>query len=225
MPETNEGTTGVEGLIDPDGNWLVDGASSLWEWFTKDNNAAGLSALIGAGVGYFEDTAQPKVGWQGEVPKYTAHREQLNYDKGPDYDPLAGAQGRRYFTDTFHGVTPENQQPMSSADAQAAMELQKGVLNNQYARGGIVSALNNPYKRGHTDGMSDELSAVIDNQQPAALSHGEMVIPADVVSHMGNGNSDAGAEQFYAMMDRVRQARTGSKKQGKQIDPNSFIPA
>ena len=94
-----------------------------------------------------------------------------------------------------------------------------------YNQGGIVNALQQTYLDGPTDGMADRVPATIDNQRPARLSHGEMVIPADVVSHMGNGNSEAGAQQFYDMMDRVRKARTGSEKQGKQINPNKFIPS
>ncbi|NDG33550.1 hypothetical protein EB118_26280, partial [bacterium] len=58
----------------------------------------------------------------------------------------------------------------------------------------------------------------------AALSDGEFVIPADVVSHLGNGNSNAGAKRLYEMMDRIRGARTGNAKQGKQINPNKFLP-
>jgi hypothetical protein len=92
------------------------------------------------------------------------------------------------------------------------------------AQGGIVNAMPRAYLNGSSDGMGDQVPAMIDNQRPASLSHGEMVIPADVVSHMGNGNSDAGAQQFYDMMDRVRKARTGNKQQGKQINPNKFIP-
>lgn len=92
------------------------------------------------------------------------------------------------------------------------------------AQGGIVNAMPPAYLNGQSDGMADQVPAMIDNQRPASLSHGEMVIPADVVSHMGNGNSDAGAKQFYDMMDRVRKARTGNKQQGKQINPNKFIP-
>jgi hypothetical protein len=80
------------------------------------------------------------------------------------------------------------------------------------------------YLRGETDGMEDKIPSNIDGVQPAKLSHGEFVIPADVVSHLGNGNSDAGAKQLYKMMDRVRQARTGTKKQGKQINPEKFTP-
>lgn len=80
------------------------------------------------------------------------------------------------------------------------------------------------YLQGETDGMADELRTSIDGKQPAALSHGEFVVPADVVSHLGNGNSDAGAKKLYSMMDKIRQARTGTKKQGKQINPDKFMP-
>jgi hypothetical protein len=72
--------------------------------------------------------------------------------------------------------------------------------------------------------MADKLPANIEGNQEARLSHGEFVIPADVVSHLGNGNSDAGAERLYSMMDKIRKARTGTKKQGKQINPNKFLP-
>ncbi|MDB0064316.1 hypothetical protein N9F47_03955 [Gammaproteobacteria bacterium] len=75
------------------------------------------------------------------------------------------------------------------------------------------------------DGMSDDIPAMIGNNQPAALSEGEFVIPADVVSHLGNGSSNAGSKQLYAMMDKVRKDRTGTEKQGNQIDPRRYMPA
>jgi hypothetical protein len=73
--------------------------------------------------------------------------------------------------------------------------------------------------------MSDSIPASIDGVQPAALADGEFVIPADVVSHLGNGSTKAGAGQLYAMMDRIRQARTGNKDQGKEIQPTKYLPA
>jgi len=92
------------------------------------------------------------------------------------------------------------------------------------AQGGLASvAPKGMYLGGSTDGMADEIPATIDNSQPAALSDGEFVIPADVVSHLGNGNSDAGAKELYEMMDRIRKARTGNPKQGRQIDPNKYL--
>ena len=81
------------------------------------------------------------------------------------------------------------------------------------------------YLGGPTDGMADLVPATIDGAQPAALSDGEFVVPADVVSHLGNGNSDAGAKQLYSMMDRVRTERTGTTKQGPEINPTKMMPA
>mgnify|MGYP003333150253 FL=1 len=92
------------------------------------------------------------------------------------------------------------------------------------ASGGILEAARGRYLQGTTDGMADQLNTSIDGRQPAKLSHGEFVVPADVVSHLGNGNSDAGAKKLYSMMDKVRQARTGTKKQGKQINPDKYMP-
>jgi Domain of unknown function (DUF4214) len=91
------------------------------------------------------------------------------------------------------------------------------------ARGGTTSP-RGTYLQGATDGMADKIPGTIDGIQPARLAHGEFVIPADVVSHLGNGNSDAGAQQLYKMMDKVRMARTGNKEQGKRINPNKFMP-
>ena len=94
------------------------------------------------------------------------------------------------------------------------------------AEGGLMSFAKGGanYLRGKTDGMADKLNTSIDNTQAAKLSHGEFVIPADVVSHLGNGNSDAGAEKLYQMMARIRKARTGNPKQGKRINPDKFMP-
>ena len=95
-------------------------------------------------------------------------------------------------------------------------------VNNPYgyAEGGYLSGGNVP-----GDGMSDSIPAMIGRGQQAALSEGEFVVPADVVSHLGNGSSNAGSKQLYAMMDQVRKDRTGTKKQGKEINPERYMPA
>jgi hypothetical protein len=72
--------------------------------------------------------------------------------------------------------------------------------------------------------MSDDIPATIADKQPARLADGEFVIPADVVSHLGNGSTEAGAKHLHGMMDKVRKARTGRKAQGKQINAAKFIP-
>jgi hypothetical protein len=98
--------------------------------------------------------------------------------------------------------------------------LQKGLFGLGYAAGGTPRFLS-----GGGDGMSDSIKANIEGTQEARLADGEFVIPADVVSHLGNGSSKAGAKQLYSMMDRVRKARTGNEKQGRQIKPNKLMPA
>jgi len=79
--------------------------------------------------------------------------------------------------------------------------------------------------KGPGDGMSDSIPANIAGKRPARLADGEFVIPADVVSHLGNGSTDAGAKQLYAMMAKVRKARTGSKAQGREINPRQYMAA
>lgn len=99
-----------------------------------------------------------------------------------------------------------------------------------YAQGdsvdtGIASMARGRYLQGPGDGMSDSIPAHIDGKQPARLATGEFVVPADVVSGLGNGDSTSGAKQLHSMMDRVRMDRTGTKKQGKQINPRKLMPA
>jgi hypothetical protein len=79
--------------------------------------------------------------------------------------------------------------------------------------------------KGPGDGMSDSIPAQIGRKQPARLADGEFVVPADVVSHLGNGSTDAGAKRLYSMMDKVRHARTGRKKQAPEVKTNKFLPA
>lgn len=77
---------------------------------------------------------------------------------------------------------------------------------------------------GNGDGMSDQIPGTIDGQQDVLLSDGEFVIPADVVSGLGNGSSDAGARQLEEMMAKVRASRTGTESQAPQIDPQRAMP-
>ena len=79
--------------------------------------------------------------------------------------------------------------------------------------------------KGPGDGMSDSIPATIGSKQPARLADGEFVVPADVVSHLGNGSTDAGAKRLYGMMDKIRKARTGKKKQAPEVKVNKFLPA
>jgi len=176
----------------------------------------GLAALTRKLGGGSEASSRP-TGYQGGIPQYTAVRQQLAMPNDPDRRP--GSAGRSYFSDITYAPRPAPAAPPAAA---AAVEQNPG---GGLAQGGLAYMARGRYLAGGTDGMADKIPANIDGKQEARLSHGEFVIPADVVSHLGNGNSEAGAQQLYGMMDRIRKARTGTTKQGRQINPNKFLPA
>lgn len=108
----------------------------------------------------------------------------------------------------------------------------RDVANFRFAKGGLANlggsyAAGGKLLRGGGDGMSDSIPAVIRGKKPqrAALADGEFVVPADVVSHLGNGSTEAGGRRLYAMMDRVRKARTGRKKQAPAVKAHKYLPA
>mgnify|MGYP003634805146 CR=1 FL=1 len=216
----------------------------LWDDLTKYAQTSGGKAaltlggglLIGGGaLGDFAQGEVPQVGYQGSIPEYDLEREVV-----PDtYDPnrRAGSGGQRYFTDAQYQpksatpATPMSAQGLAALNASnPAQERRPGGPRvpepvQQMAAGGITQLKKGQYLNGATDGMADKIPARIEGDQEARLSDGEFVIPADVVSHLGNGNSDAGAKVLKEMMSRVRKVRTGNEKQGKEIDPKKFLPA
>lgn len=171
--------------------------------------------------------------YKGGIPTYTATRAAVPQTYDPTRRP--GSMGQRYFSDVAYTAPAGAEAARQTAVAQAK-ELQAQNEAAEAARkareapvkkamGGLTTLAKGRYLRGETDGMEDKIPANIEGKQPAALSHGEFVVPADVVSHLGNGNSDAGAKRLYDMMDRIRMARTGSEKQGKQINANKYLPS
>jgi hypothetical protein len=130
--------------------------------------------------------------------------------------PMQGQQQQPVQPNNLYG-TPDQQMPNQ-------MNGGLGMLNNMNNTG-INSFAGGGYLKGDGDGMSDDIPATIDGQEPARLATEEFVVPADVVSHIGNGSSEAGAKRLYAMLDRIREARTGNPKQGKQINPDKYLPA
>ena len=147
----------------------------------------------------------------------------LNYERR---FAMGGDIGARYTSpdDTGNGDKVGAHQTVNMAPHYPMQGIGQG-----YAQGGLSDlggySDGGRMLKGPGDGMSDSIPASIENKRPARLATDEFVVPADVVSHLGNGSSDAGAKVLYSMMDRVRQARTGQKKQGKQINPNKFMPA
>jgi hypothetical protein len=98
-------------------------------------------------------------------------------------------------------------------------------MNDNFSRDEFYFNQGGYLETGMGDGVSDEIPASLDGQQDILLSENEFVIPADVVSGLGNGSSDAGAEKLYDMMDRVRKARTGTEKMGREITAERLMPA
>jgi len=110
---------------------------------------------------------------------------------------------------------------------EAKMPQVRGLGELAMAQGGSLGGYSDGGRmlKGPGDGMSDSIPATIGRKQPARLADGEFVVPADVVSHLGNGSTDAGAKRLYSMMDKVRTARTGKKKQAPAVKPDKYMPA
>ena len=216
---------------------IFDELGGLWDSFSDwSSSPKGKQILIGGGSALVANVLRnkgmlgsdaPKVGYQGKIPEYTANRTQIPQSTARR---TPGSMGCRYFTDTEFTTPEQGIAAIAPAPAPAPAPVPIDTANPNevvpvatFAEGGIAQAAKGQYLRGETDGMADEVEATIDGAEPAALSDGEFVIPADVVSHLGNGNSEAGAKMLEEMMSRIRTARTGNEAQGEQIDPNEFL--
>jgi len=208
---------------DPSQTGLLEDALKIFATTDpKTGTTSYNTQAIGAGLGAllpfilpksFTESPNQPMGYQGSIPQYKATRTRLPLD---DTDRRPGSGGRRYFTDTT--FTPMNKGGLAGGIANIAPR-------PKYNIGGGVPNMSSQYLDSMQDGMADTIPATIDNKDPAALSGGEFVIAADVVSGLGNGNSDAGAKELYNMMDRVRKARTGTTQQGKEINPRQMMRA
>jgi hypothetical protein len=207
-----------------------------------------------ASTGYVEDSDVPEyarggslsdsisqyqkmLGGQQQAAPAASRDVGIYYDQDPDtryQDALTAAQIRQSKVNQRAYVSaPAAKRPMpmgklnmptsakskDSGDVEAA---QGGIM--QSSLGGYAAGGNPRLLKGPGDGMSDNIPATINGRQPARLADGEFVIPADVVSHLGNGSTEAGAKQLHAMMNKVRSARTGNSKQGKQIVAEKYLP-
>jgi len=226
-------------------SWLDNALKGLVSG--EDGELDLLGAAVSLGGGYLLDQSGigqariPQTGYQGEIPEYEVQRETVPSTYDPNRRP--GSGGQRYFTQAQYRPKGEAPTTPMSAEGLAALNAANPARQERrrpggpripepvqeeptgMATGGIAQLKEGKYLDGASDGMADKVPANIEGKQEARLSDGEFVIPADVVSHLGNGNSDAGAKVLQDMMRRVRKARTGNDKQGKEIDPKKFIPA
>ena len=189
----------------------------------------GLAAIQGMRDGYSAPmTMDGNIPQFNEGGKLQMKRMKLGdgifKDTNPNTANLGADDAAEYYVKTAAKRSKVPYTKMPKTNMENLGEINVGIAK---AAGGSIGGYSDGGRmlKGPGDGMSDSIPGVIGNKQPARLADGEFVVPADVVSHLGNGSTDAGAKRLYAMMDKVRKARTGTKKQGKKIKPEKYMPA
>ena len=173
----------------------------------KDNNMMlallALMAMMNKGGG-------SSTGSGGKIPSLQANRTQLPYGAISGSQARPGAGGVNYFSPTTY----------TQRAAGGGMMYGGGGISDLggYSDGGRLL-------RGPGDGVSDSIPATIGGKQPARLATGEFVVPARVVSELGNGSTEAGAKKLYAMMDRVQKARRKTKNVAANTKAHKYLPA
>lgn len=141
------------------------------------------------------------------------------------------AKDRQKATGGGYGKAYQSASPLTRTISQGkygpiAKYAADGGMIDGYAQGGGIAAMaKGRFLRGPGDGVSDSIPATIDGNQPAALADGEFVIPARVVSELGNGSSEAGARKLHAMMVRIQQDRRGAKNIAANTKVDRHLPA
>ena len=193
-----------------------------------------LNSIMGGGGGYS--------GYRGSIPTYTAQRT-MNAIPQTVAAPTAanpqatmprrpGSGGITYFTPMQY-LTPAQVAaqtapvtPVTPAEPAApVVEAAGGGM----MRGGIASlggySDGGRLLRGPGDGVSDSIPATIGGKQPARLADGEFVVPARIVSELGNGSTEAGARKLYEMMDRIKASRKKAKNIAADTKAAKHLPA
>jgi hypothetical protein len=223
----------------PGGTVTTGGLRDLYA--TTDSSSNPQLSRDGYGVGRLENLARQQAMTQAQTTGYADGGDVASGDLSAEnaadlaafqmaeannpsglYGVNSGGYGitapTRNPTVPSYSVSPEMQRSMAMKD----LERQRlaAYIAPSYRRGMAQGG----YLDGQGDGMSDSIPATIEGKQPARLADGEFVVPADVVSHLGNGSSKAGSKRLYAMLDKVRHARTGNKKQGREIKAEKYVP-
>jgi hypothetical protein len=140
--------------------------------------------------------------------KTTGTTDLTNQDEKPTSDPGSGNEWLwDYASKKWYAS------PIQVAAAGGLMAMARGGMAQQFNLGDYSDG--GRLLRGPGDGVSDSIPATIGNKRPARLADGEFVVPARIVSELGNGSTEAGARKLYAMMDRVQKARRGTVGKGK----------
>jgi len=209
------------------------------------SNATKMAGLLGVGAlankMFGSSGGGGYAGYQGKIPTYTATRT-MNAIPTTMANPLAGQSGqlatipRRPGSGGVTYFSPMVYTPVSTATGGAGNDTVSGGGGNDAvtgASGGIMSLRNGhlgsysdggQLLRGPGDGVSDDIPATIADKQPARLADGEFVIPARIVSELGNGSTEAGARKLYAMMDRIKNARRKAKDIAADTKTDRYLP-
>ena len=204
------------------------------------NSAPNLTKLLGAaGIGALANnilgsgSAGPG-GYKGGIPTLVASRQQLPIPttmtnaQGQTVARRPGSGGVTYFSPMQY-LTPAQAAAQAEAAKQVATPPAPAIPaapaeTTTYAMGGMahggISSLGGysdggRLLRGPGNGTDDQIPATIGDRQPARLADGEFVIPSRIVSELGNGSTEAGARQLYAMMDRIQKARAKTTEKNK----------
>jgi hypothetical protein len=151
-------------------------------------------------------------------------------------DVMAGAEpemmqpnDKEIINDAVDAIKGEDPQPevalgmfLSRYGEEALQDLVQRVQSGEFDQNANVEE---GLVNGAGDGMDDLIPAKLEGEDDVVLSNDEFIVPADVVSGLGNGSSDAGSKALYDMMDRVREMRTGKKEQPKQVPQGDMLPA
>ena len=169
--------------------------------------------LLGGMYGKYDETTHPARG-----PITGARDMDYGYRR-------PGSGGITYFSPTTYKPVPPVVQPTTAPTTQPTVIAAGGGMMHSgiaslggYSDGGQLL-------RGPGDGVSDDIPATIGGKQPARLADGEFVVPARIVSELGNGSTEAGARKLYAMMDRIKKARSKAKNIAANTKADKHLPA
>jgi hypothetical protein len=169
-------------------------------------------------------TAGPSIGGTNNAPQDFGNVETAlnNFSEGVARDGITTPMGS-YIPPSSNGIPSYTYNPQTREYQQMASG---GISDAGYNLGGYSDG--GRLLRGPGDGVSDSIPATIGNKQPARLADGEFVVPARIVSELGNGSTEAGARKLYAMMDRVQAARkktVGKNKVAHNSRADKHLPA
>jgi hypothetical protein len=159
---------------------------------------------------------------------------EINSGLGMSYNPQtqqftggSAPTNQIYLGGGQYGLDEATRKAQAEAAAAAASGMATGgIADAGYNLGGYSDG--GRLLRGPGDGVSDSIPAVIGKKQPARLADGEFVVPARIVSEIGNGSTEAGARKLYGMMDRVQAARgktVGKGKVARNTRADKYLPA